>query len=202
MQGTNVTLRTFTLFLWVCLIATAAVAGEEQRTHIKIAVAGDGKDHQVIEFNSQDSDIDLENLAVGESKSLTDTAGKEVTVTRTENGLEFDVDGKKIEIDHLPGGMHGEHDIDIEIDGHDMDNIIIEKHKNVRVIKSDSTDGVTIISSNEIAAEARAKIEEILKNVGENGDVMFIDGSELHDDMQAHENREIHIIKKEINVTN
>ena len=43
MQGTNVTLRTLTLFLWVCLIATAAVAGEEQRTHIKIAVAGDGQ---------------------------------------------------------------------------------------------------------------------------------------------------------------
>ena len=184
MQGTNVTLRTFTLFLWVCLIATAAVAGEEQRTHIKIAVAGDGKDHQVIEFNSQDSDIDLENLAIGESKSLTDTAGKEVTVTRTENGLEFDVEGKKI-----------------EIDGHDMDNIIIEKHKNVRVIKSDNKDGVTIISGNEIDAEARAKIEEILKDAGENGGVMFIDGSELHDDMQAHENREVHIIKKEINVT-
>lgn len=195
MQGTNVTLRTLTLFLWVCLIATAAVAGEEQRTHIKIAVAGDGKDHQVIEFNSQDSDIDLENLAIGESKSLTDTAGQEVTVTRTENGLEFDVEGMKIEFDHLPGGLHGEHDIDVEIDGREI-------HKEVRVIRTDSSDGVTIISGNEIDAEARAKIEEILKNAGENGDVMIIDGSELHDDMQAHENREVRIIKKEINVTN
>ena len=70
------------------------------------------------------------------------------------------------------------------------------------MIRTDSSDGVTIISGNEIDAEARAKIEEILKNAGENGDVMFIDGSELHDDMQAHENREVRIIKKEINVTN
>lgn len=189
------TLRTFTVFLWVCLIGTAAIASEEQRIHIKIAVDGDGQDHQVIEFDGLDADIDLQSLAVGESKTLTDTGGKEVTVTRTENGVEFDVDGEKIEIDHLPGGMHGEHDIDIEIDGREI-------HKEVRVIKTDSSDGVTIISGHEIDAEARAKIEEILKNAGENGDVMFIDGSELHDDMQAHENREVLIIKKETNVTN
>jgi len=188
-----VTLRTFTVFLWVCLIATAAIAGEEHRTHIKIAVGGDGIDHQVIEFDGQDSDIDLQSLAVGESKTLTDTTGKEVTVTRTENGLEFGVDGKKIEIDHLLDGMHGEHD---------MDNIVVEKHKNVRVIKTNNKDGVTVISGNEIDADTRAKIEEVLKDAGENGDVMFIDGSELHDGMQAHEGREVRIIKKETNVTN
>lgn len=92
------TLRTFTVFLWVCLIATAAIAGEEHRT--------------------------------------------------------------------------------------------------------DNKDGVTVISGNEIDADTRAKIEEVLKEAGENSDVMFIDGSELHDDMQAHENREVRIIKKETNVTN
>ena len=202
LPGTNVTLRTITVFLWACLIATAAMAGEERRTHIKIAVDGDGTDHQVIEFDSQDSDFDLQDLAVGESKTLTDTGGKEVTVTRTEQGLAFDVDGETIEIDHMIGDLHGEQDIDIQIDGHDSDNIVIKKHKSVRMIKTDSSDGVTIISGSEIDEETRAKIAEVLKEAGQDGEVIFLDGSELHGDTQAHGTREVRIIKKESDVTN
>lgn len=196
------TIRTYAVFLWACLIATAAIAGEEHRTQIKIAVDGDGQDHQVIEFDSANSDIDLQDLAVGESKTLTDTGGEEVTVTRTDNGLEFNVGGETIEIDHMPGGMHGEHDVNIEIDGDASGDVIVKKHKSVRMIKTDSSDGVTIISGNEIDADTRARIEEVLKDAGADGDVMFIDGSELKDDMQAHEKREVLIIKKEINETN
>ena len=195
-------IRTIAVFLWVCLIATAAVAGEEHRTQIKIAVDGDGQDHQIIEFDSQNSDVDLQNLAVGESKTLTDTGGEEVTVTRTDNGLEFNVGGETIEIDHMPGGMHGEHDFNIEIDSDASGDVIVKKHKNVRMIKTDSSDGVTVISGSEIDADTRARIEEVLKDAGADGDVMFIDGSELKDDMQAHETREVRIIKKEINETN
>jgi len=204
MQGTKVTIRTFAVFFWACLIATAAVAGEEHRTQIKIAVDGDGDGdkHQIIEFDSQNSDVDLQNLAVGESKTLTDTGGEEVTVTRTDNGLEFNVGGETIEIDHMPGGMHGEHAINIEIDGDASGDVIVKKHKSVRMIKTDSSDGVTVISGNEIDADTRARIEEVLKDAGADGDVMFIDGSELKDDMQAHEIREVRIIKKEINETN
>lgn len=188
-------LRAITVFFWAGLIVTAAMAGEEHRTQIKIAVDGDGMDHQFIEFDGSDSDIDLQSLEVGESKTLTDTGGKEVTVTRTEKGLEFDVDGETIEFDHLPGGMHGKHDIDIEIDGREM-------HKDIRVIKTDSSDGVTIISGSEIDADTRAKITEVLKDAGEDGEVMFLDGSELKDDTQAHEGHEVRIIKKEFNETN
>lgn len=194
MQGTNVTLRTIAVFLWVCLIATAAMASEENRTHIKIAVDGDGQDHQVIEFDGQDSDFDLQELAVGESKTLTDTNGEEVSVTRTEEGLEFDIGGETIEIDHLMGNMHGEHNIEIDIDGHDSENIVVKKHKNVRMIKTDGADGITVISGNEIDADTRAKLAEILKEAGENGEVMFIDGSDSPG--------EVRIIKTKTDATN
>lgn len=195
-------LRTITVFLWACLIGTAAIAGEEHRTQIKIAVDGDGEDHQFIEFDSANSDVDLQSLAVGESKTLTDTGGQEVTVTRTKSGLEFDIAGETIEIDHLLGDMHGEHTIDIEIDGHDGDGVVIREHKDIRVIKTDSSDGVTIISGSEVDAETRAKIEAVLKEAGRDGEVMFLDGSELNSDVQAHEGHEVRIIKKEYNETN
>jgi phosphoribosylcarboxyaminoimidazole (NCAIR) mutase len=70
------------------------------------------------------------------------------------------------------------------------------------MIKTDRSDGVTVISGSEIDADTRARIEEVLKDAGADGDVMFIDGSEMKDDMQAHEKREVRIIKKEINETN
>ena len=82
------TLRTFMVFFWGCLIAAAAVAGEEHRTEIKIAVEGDDTAHRVFRFDSQDSDVDLHSMAVGESKLITDSDGNDVTVLRTENGFD------------------------------------------------------------------------------------------------------------------
>ena len=201
MQGINVTLRTFTVFLWCCLIATAALAGEEHRTHIKIVVDGDKADHRVIEFDSQDSDIDFHSLAVGESKTLTDKGGQEVVVTRTEDGLQFDVEGETIALTHMLGDAAGEHEIEIMHDGHETEDVIVKKHKKVHMIKTHSADGVTIISGDEIDDATRAKIEAALKEAGNDGDVVFIDGSEMSGEEQAHERREVRIIRKEIDVT-
>ena len=39
-QGPILTLRTFTVFLWVCLIGTAAIAGEEHSARVKSAADG------------------------------------------------------------------------------------------------------------------------------------------------------------------
>ena len=192
------TLRTFMVFFWACLIATAAVAGEEHRTEIKIAVDGDNTGHKIFRFDSQDSDINLHDMAVGETQVITDSDGREVTVLRTENGFEFDVEGEKIEI----AGMHGDHDFTILREAHDVEDVVIDLHKKVRMIKTSDSDGVTIISGDEIDDATRAELEKVLKEAGKDGDVVFIDGSELDGDEQAHGLREVHIIKKEIDVTN
>jgi hypothetical protein len=183
---------------WGCLIAAAAVAGEEHRTEIKIAVEGDDANHRVFRFNSEDSDIDLQNMAVGESQVITDSDGNEVTVSRTENGLEFDIEGEKVEI----ADMHGKHDLTMIHKSHHDEDIVIEKHKQVRMIKTSDSNGVTIISGDEIDEATRAALEKVLKDAGKDGDVMFIDGSELQGSEQAHGKREVRIIKKEIDATN
>lgn len=183
------TLRTLFVFFWACLIGTAAIAGEEHRTEIKIAVDGEETGHRVFQFDSQESDVDLHALAVGESEVIVDSDGNEVTVLRTESGFEFDVEGEKIEID----AMHGEHE-DKEF--------IIERHKQVRVFKTNEAHGVTIISGDEIDDDTRAKLEKVLKEAGKDGEILFLDGSELTGDEQAHGKHEVRIIKKKIDVTN
>ena len=192
------TLRTLIVFFWACLIGTAAVAGEEQRTEIKIAIDGENTGHRVFRFDSQDSDVDLQELAVGESEVITDSDGNEVTVLRTDNGFEIDLEGKKIEI----AGMHGEHDFEVLHEILAGEDVVVEKHKQVRVIKTNDAHGVTIISGDEIDDNTRAKLEKVLKEAGKDGEVLFLDGSELSGDEQVHEKHELHIIKKEIDVTN
>ena len=176
------TLRTLAVFFWACLIGTAAVAGEEHRTEIKIAIDGEDATHRVFRFDSQDSDVDLQALEVGESEVITDSDGNEVKVLRTENGFEFDVEGEKIEI----AGLHGEHDFAMLHKAHDDDDVVIKKHKQVRMIKTNDAHGVTIISGDEIDEETRAELERVLKKAGKDGEIVFIDGSELKGDQQAH----------------
>ena len=192
-KGKIVTIRALAVCFWAGLIATAAVAGEEYRTEIEIAVDDDGGKHRVLRFDSADSDVDIESMDVGESRVITDSDGKEVTVLRTEDGFEFDVAGENIKI----AGLHGDHDFDHE-DGH----AVVEKHKKVRVIKSHNADGVTIISGTEIDADTRAALEKVLKDAGKDVEIVFIDGSELGADEQLQGKREVRVIKKEIDVTN
>lgn len=200
--------RAIAVFLWSCLVATAAVAGEEHET--KIVIKTDDSENGVFEWVSHDTNADFSDLEVGESKTVKGDDGKEVTVTRTEKGLEFDIAGKKIEMLHLGDGESGNITIDVDVD-HDGDmkhmihkmhkdgDVIVNKAHNVKIIKADSADGVTIISTNEIDDATRAKLEKVLKEAGAEGEVMFIDGSELHGDEQAGAHG-VHVIKKRVKV--
>ena len=189
--------RTLTVFFWGCLVAAAAVAGEEHETKIKIAVDDDGDQPRVFEWHSNDPDSDLSKLEVGESKTLTGKDGEDVVVTRTEKGLEFNIDGETVEILH-----DDEHAMD---KAHKMDGrpaVFVKKSKDVKVIKAHADDGVTIIAGDEIDDETRARIEAALKDAGKDGEVIFLDGSELHGDEQTrgHHQKKI-IIKREIEDT-
>ena len=192
-------LRSFAVFLWACLIASAAVAGEERRTEVKIAIDGDDNGHSVFRFDSDDAGIDLEELEVGETKTYTDDDGNEVTVSRNDDGFEFEVAGEKIVVADM---LHGEHDVNVLHLGHGDEDVVIEKHRKVHVVKTEADAGVTIISGDEIDAKTRAKIEKVLKKAGKDGEVLFIDGSELTGDEKAERKHEVRIIKKEIDVTN
>ena len=200
--------RALTVFFWGCLIASAAVAGEKRETHVKILTDdADG----AFEWHSSDPNADFSDLEVGESKTITGDDGEEVTVTRTEAGLEFDVDGKKIQLMEFIDDDDVTIDIDVLHDGEDGHvvhkigkdgDVIVEKSKRVKIIKADDAADVTIISSDEIDEETRARIEAALKDAGKDGEVLFIDGSELGSDAQAHGEHDVGIIKKKVEKTN
>lgn len=77
----------FTLGLMALLSYTALAGDAEVKTRFKLITPEIGK-----------LDLDLEPLEEGESKTFTTDSGKEVTITRTEEGYTLDVDGKEIKI--------------------------------------------------------------------------------------------------------
>ena len=83
---------------------TAMAQEVEKKMEFKIVVDDDGASEPSVVSWSSDGE-DLENLAVGESKTLHSGSGNEVVVTRTESGMEFDVNGETVVVPDM--GQHG-----------------------------------------------------------------------------------------------
>lgn len=156
-------------------LAGSGIAGEKAKHVMAVEVSGDGAaDGMAFKLNSDDLGFGLDELQVGETRSIVDEAGRPILITRNENGFSFNVDGKVID---LPGF----HDIDGEAvhwvsDGNDAEvNVHVINETNTATLAQ--SDGTVIISSQPIDETTRQSIETILESAGHNGDVEFIDQS-------------------------
>ena len=189
-------LNKYLVLVWSILLASAAVAGDQERTHIKIAVDNDTAGEQTFTFNSEDSGIDLQSMAVGETHTLTDASGNVATISRTLDGFEVDVAGETIALGNL--GDAEPFDVFVH-DGDHRSDVHVNKHvKNVKMIKTGDDKSITVISGQAISDAVRQKIRDALASEGVDGDVEFIDGSEFDSDVK----KEVRVIRKEIDVTN
>ena len=121
---------------------TAAAQEVEKKMAFKIVVDGDSSDQPNVMTWSSDG-ADLEGLAVGESHTLKSGSGNEITVTKTEAGMEFNVYGETVVVPDMgqhgttmafvnADGMHEVHgEIDVEVMAFEGDETV-----NVRVMKA------------------------------------------------------------------
>ena len=194
-------IKKYVVLLWAFLLATAAIAGEEHRTHIKIAVEDDGSGERSFIFDGDDAGFDLQSLAVGETRAVTDASGNVANVSRTEAGFEVEVAGETISLGDLATEedfvmhMHGDaHAVDVDTD------VVIEGSKQIRIVKKgDAADNVTVISGDAIDEATRQRIREALASAGMDTEVEFIDSTEFDTNGAR---KEVRIIRKELEVTN
>jgi len=73
--------------------------GEVHKKHIKIMVSPDGEDADAIRLDASD-------LEVGETRYITSESGKEVAITREENGFRIEIDGEETFVMTPGEGMH------------------------------------------------------------------------------------------------
>ena len=181
------------------LFAVAAYAGEKQHHKMEIEVImddGDGETHLTLDSN--DLGFNIEDMQVGENRSITDKAGRPILITRTEEGYSFDVDGKTIDMPAF--GKHGKHsdanvwiskdgvaphaDVDVHMLHHgDAPNVMIETM---------DSEGVMIFSGKEIDDATQQIIRTALESAGhENVHFAGGDGDAPHG---------VHVVKKVIEI--
>ena len=190
------------------LLATSApgvaeVSGHIHEQKLRIAI-DDGTEHgQVfVELNDGDA-IDVDSMQLGETRSVVDENGRAVLVTRTEHGLELDVDGKKIDVP----GFSTLSDAAWTTDVHE--NVFVDVASSVSIEHGGTANEVTIISGSRIDDATREGIRSLLSASGHDGDVVFVDGHDtialegVPGAMRADRtHRLIKVISREVSETN
>jgi hypothetical protein len=174
------------------MLASTAMAEKDMHMEIKIAI-DDGSDAELLFLNldSETMGFALHDMQVGEIQSVVDETGRAILITREENGVKFEVDGKTINMPVFDEG----HDA-IWIDDGDMGDIDVRVHRVGGFMGGDDSAGVMIISGKTIDDATQESIRTLLLSSGYDDDVDFISGSET--DGQMHKTV---IIKREITST-
>jgi len=146
--------------------------------------------------------LDTNTLVIGDARSFVLEDGRELVVTRTENGLQMALDGEVIDI----GGdrqfsfvtTHGDHDTDVIIGEKTHDEIHIVRKTGAHGAKAvfvgddgedhnvffssgdighwidiNDANRVTISGLDDLDADARARIQNLLTELGVEKDVVF-----------------------------
>ena len=173
------------------LFATAAYSGEQEHHKMQIKViADDGGDTTHLTLDSDELGFNLQDMQVGENRSIVDKEGRSILVTRGEEKFSFNIDGKIIDIpafDGHDGGMVWASEVDHveDIDVHVMHDSMAP---NVMI----DDEAVMIFSGKAIDEATQQIIRTALESAGHEN-VHFAGG----DDGGPHG---VHVVKKVVEV--
>lgn len=187
------------------VFGTVCAQEVEKKMEFKIVVDSDGSSEPGVVSWSSDGE-DLENLAVGESRTISSGSGEDVIVTRTEAGMEFNVNGETVVVPDMgqhgttmafvnADGVHEVHgDIDVDVMAFDGGETVDVKviGGGAHAMRAHSREGVTIISDQTLDDSVKESIKSVLISAGNNGEVRFIDGSE--------DGNHVRVIKKRVEI--
>ena len=176
-------------------LASAALAGEEMKTKMAIALVDSDSHGEVrLELDSDELGFNLHDMQEGENRSIVDESGRAILITREADGYRFDIDGKTIRMPLLGGEHHGatwvsDGDIgDIDVDVHVMHGS--------GMARAHSMDGVMILSEKPIDEGTQQAIRSMLESAGHGSEVRFVDASASHGGPHG-----IKVIEKRIEIT-
>ncbi len=175
-------LKQLVVLLVTVLFASAAYSGDKAHHKMEIkVVSDDGSGETSVVLDSDELGFDLNDMQVGENRSVIDKEGRPILITRNEDGYTLDVDGKSID---LPPMDHAEHAM--------MRKAHMKGQRKHHVMR-ESMQGVMIISGEEIDEATQAVIRTALESAGHT-EVHFAGG---HDGGP----HQVHVIREEVEVT-
>ena len=175
-------LAVFAMFLVPVIVIADDV---EKEVEMKVVVAGD--DHETIEWDIDSTDFEMSDLAVGESRVIENDSGRTITLTRTDSGMQVDVDGKTVEIPDISAHavMLDASDIDVEMIGHEVAGDVAVAVAGTHAIRAHPPEGVTILSATPLDDSVRESIRSVLISAGIDEEVRFVDGSEKRHEVRV-----------------
>ena len=91
----------------VAMISMAISASDSEPRHVMIQIDKSGDNDAIVDLNV-DGNVEafaLPELAVGETKTITTESGKEIVVSKTEDGLEVTIDGQNLDLPSVHGNF-------------------------------------------------------------------------------------------------
>jgi len=171
--------RLFFLILAAGLLpAIPALAGESNAMwESRVVIAeddGSGGEPLRIELSGEDLGFDLQDLQLGESRSVVDKSGRSILITRTEQGYDFNVDGKTVS---MPAFEHYAERVEIV----DLSDAEFEGDFDVAVMNGEAAfasarpAGITIITPEPLDESTQASIRSVLQAAGHSDAITFVD---------------------------
>lgn len=134
-----------------------------------------------LRLDSEELGYSPSDLAIGESRTHVTEDGKTVVMTRTEEGLDINVDGEDLDLPPIPADAKH---------GHMGDH-----HKKMRHKMDD--DSIAVISHGELTDDQIAAIKQAMVSAGfDESKVHVMDGSKKHRKHKG-KHKEIRIIREE-----
>jgi hypothetical protein len=166
---------------------------QEKRETIAFEFEIDGESgDQASRIHWVGEDLDLADLQPGESRTVTGESGKVITVTRGDDGLQFDIDGETVVVPDI--GHHGSQvtlvdaggDRDIDVDIHAgvaiADDVTTVSSQAIRAMP---IEGVTIISGVPLDDSVRESIRSVLISAGIDEAVRFVDHADADESVSV-----------------
>jgi hypothetical protein len=184
------------------LTAFPARAGDsnatwESQRELQVVIAehdGSGGEPIIIDLSGEELGFDLQELQFGESRSVVDSSGRSILITRTEKGYDFEVDGRTISMPAF--GHHAEL---VEIVDPSAAEFDVEVNSGMAFTAAGPA-GITVITPDPLDESTQASIRSVLQAAGHDEAVTFIDPSTMPQVHSAGAHA-IKVIKKEVHVS-
>lgn len=173
-------LRNSLLAVFMTGMGLSAMAGEDVKHVMAVEVIDDGSGDTTSFFlNSDDLGFDLDEMQVGETRSVVDKDGRSILITRKDDGFSFNVDGKTIDLPAFDD-VEGESMRWVSKDGDSDVDVHVLSDVNIETVHGDH--GTVIVSPQPIDDATQQAIKSLLESAGYDSDVKFIDheGGDAH----------------------
>jgi hypothetical protein len=183
-------IRNISLLLASLALAGVALAGEETKMKMAIALVDSDSDGEIrLELDGDELGFNLHDMQEGENRAIVDKEGRNVLITREADGFKFDIDGKTIKMPLFDGEHHGATWVS---DGN-VEDVDIHAMHDRSMASATSLEGVMIVSEKPIDDATRQAIKSMLESAGHGSEVRFIDTSAAHDGVHG-----IKVIEKKV----